>query len=86
MVYDMNWIAVADRLPPNGETVLTYQDFQYTTAILMDGKWYLSCEGYAYEHEVYVPCGMGCCGDWKTEVVELDYLPDKWAELPEMVE
>jgi len=80
----MNWIAVEDRLPSHGVTVLTAQDWDYTTAMYMDGVWYLSAEGYAYTHDVYKPCGMGCCGEWEREEVELEYQPTHWAEIPEM--
>ena len=83
----MNWIAVTpDSLPPHGEIVLTYEDNAITTAMCMNGIWYLACQGSVFEHEVYVPCGMGCCGEWKTEEVELEWTPTYWAELPDMPE
>jgi hypothetical protein len=78
----MNWIAVEDRLPPHGEEILTWSyDEQLQMAILMDHHWYRTEEGMVMTREVYVPCGMGCCGDWKTEDVELVWQPTHWCKI-----
>lgn len=81
----MNWVAVSDRLPPHGQVVLTWCYDETNAAIYMDGNWFATSDNAVRTQEVYERCGMGCCGEWKDEDVELDNWPTHWAEIEEPI-
>lgn len=74
----MNWIAVSDRLPPDGQNVVVGDNSYICTALRRNGVWMETDYGGDVTQE-RVRCARGCCYDYEDK--ECEFYPTHWMEI-----